>query len=186
MNPSCASRFLPTGNPAALRGGQRRSAMFREIEEEVRVRSVRSECDVSFGSSRAQALFLCARDHGLDVDNRSSVDRFDGSDPQAILRDRADDDRMETQRIRPVFGARREYAANRVSRVGPRMNAKDVAAPSVEPSDDEDFVPDRKTLEPFRESGVDFEPRVGRPFRALLGRLARYLERGPDPADRPQ
>src|SRR5207244_3226375 len=51
--------------------------------------------------------------HGFDVDDRRSVDGFDGTDPQAVLLDLADGDRMKAERI---------WAVGRASRRAPPPN----------------------------------------------------------------
>lgn len=75
-----------------------------------------------------------AGNHGLDIDDGSAVDGFDGADAQAILDHLAHDDGMKAYRIWAVGRSRREYASKLTARVRAWMNLQDVAAGAMKPS----------------------------------------------------
>ena len=52
------------------------------------------------------------------------------------------------------------------------MNLQDVATALMQPGDDEHFVAGRKSMQPFGRPCMDVEPRIGRAFVSLPGRLA--------------
>lgn len=64
------------------------------------------------------------------------------------------------------------------------MNFQDVAASSVEPGDDDDFVAGGESVEALDGKGTDLEPGVGSAFYTLLRGLAAGLDGGSDYADR--
>lgn len=61
--------------------------------------------------------------------------------------------------------------------VAPRMHAQDVAARTVEPGEDDHFVPDVQTLQALEDRRLEREPRVRRPLITLL-RGRRKIGRG--------
>ena len=122
----------------------------------------------------------------LDVDNRRLIDGFDWSDAQAVPVDRSHHNGMKTQRVRPIRRSRREHARERIARVGTGVNKEDVAARSMKPRDDDDFVSNGQTLQSLLRPPVQLQPGFGCSLRVLLRRSAARLELGSNHADRPQ
>jgi len=104
-------------------------------ESTMTARSRRSKFDAFFRSAEPTAH------HRLHVHDRRPIDRLDRSDAQAAAVDRADDDRMQSERIRPVGRPRREHAGQRIVQLGSRMDLQGPAMRLVEPRDDAPSAP---------------------------------------------
>src|SRR6266542_2058975 len=127
---------------------------------------------------------LRAAEHRFDVDDRSTVEGFDGADTKALSGDLPHSDPMQAQRVRPVRRSGRKDAGERKAPVRARVNLEDIAPGSIEPRDDDDFIAGRDSAQPSYQGRDHLEPRVRRPFAALLRRFGTRLEKGPDEADR--
>ncbi len=120
-------------------------------------------------------MFSFSLQHRLDIDDRRSVDRFDRSNTQAIAVDRVDDDGMETERVRPVRGPRRENAGERIPFVGSRVDLKNIAPCTMKPGDDDDLVANGDTLSPSAAHERTSSHASGAPSRPCFGALLRAL-----------
>jgi hypothetical protein len=58
-----------------------------------------------------QLMLLDFAQHWFDVDDRSAIDRFDGTDSETVLDDPANRDLMKADRIGPVGRACRKHSS---------------------------------------------------------------------------
>jgi len=122
----------------------------------------------------------------LEVHHRSTVNHFHGADPQAMCGDLAHRHSMQANRVRPVRRSRRKHTRQRTARVRTRMNLQYVAFGLMQPGQDNQLVANPNPVKALRREWTHFQPRVRRALRALFGRLATFLNRGSDHANRPQ
>jgi hypothetical protein len=78
--------------------------------------------------------------HRLDVHHWRAIDRFNRANPQPIPVDRADDNRVKTQRVRPIRRSGGKDTGKRIARVGSRMHLENVAPCPMKPRDDDQLV----------------------------------------------
>jgi len=64
------------------------------------------------------------------------------------------------------------------------MNCEHITLSLVEPRKDQNVLPGSDPVETGQEGWCDLQPRVGRPFVALLGRVSAPLQGGVHSADR--
>src|SRR5262245_21331031 len=64
------------------------------------------------------------------------------------------------------------------------MYPQDITSSLVQPSHNDNVVADRETVKALSHQRIHFKPCVGRPLRALFGRLAALLDARSDQTDR--
>jgi hypothetical protein len=120
----------------------------------------------------------------LDIHDWRSVDSFDRPHSQTILRDLPHCDLMKPNRVGPVWRPRGKHAGQSPLRIGPGMNLENVTVRAMEPSQDDDLVTRRQTIQRLRHSGTNINPGVRSALRTLLRCLAPFLKNGADHTDR--
>jgi len=98
----------------------------------------------------------------FDINDRRSVDGLDGTDSQTILDDLPHGDLMKPNGIGPVWGARCEHPGKSSFRIRPRVNLENITIRSVKPSQDDDLVTRRQTIQSLREARTNRNPDIGR------------------------
>ncbi len=91
---------------------------------------------------------------------------------------------MKSERIGAVRRASAKDAPLRSGSVAPRMHAQDITTSAMQPSEDEDLVPDPQPLQTFEQGRLEGEPRVRSALVALLRGRRRVRQLGLDPSDR--
>ena len=130
------------------------------------------ECGL-LGSHRepaAPSSFRRSVDDRLDVEDRGSIESFQGLHPDAAGRLNFQHfHAVQADGIGAVRRARGKNASQGSVPVSPGMDLQDVAASFVKPGQDEYGLPRGKPVETLREGRIDFQPCLGRSFGTLPG-----------------
>src|SRR5262245_61760678 len=107
----------------------------------------------------------------LDIDDRRSIDRFQGRDPEPRTGDLQDRDPVEPDRVGAIGGARREHTLQRYIDPPARVHPKHVAARVVQPGEHYELVSHGDAGESRSDRGGELQPGLG----SALVSLARCL-----------
>jgi hypothetical protein len=122
--------------------------------------------------------------HRFDIDDRRTVQRLEVANAKPVAVDHHDLDAVQPDRVGTISRSSAEDSPLRVGRIVAWMYPQDTPLGAVEPSQDQDLVAFFDPFEASRQLGVEYEPRVGRPFVSLLGRGHQVDQRGLDGSDR--
>src|ERR687897_1199279 len=137
-------------------------------------------------SGRITSPLVHSAEDGLDVQDGGSVDRFQVADRDGAYFYRLDHDRVQPDGVGPVGRARREHARRGPARIAARVHGEHVAAPQVQPGQNEHLVASLQINGGLAKFRPEYDPRRWRPLVALFGGRVTVGQRRPYPADRPQ
>lgn len=114
----------------------------------------------------------------FDVHYRSAIDRFQVIHSQSIMiLDCEHLYPVQSDRVRPVGGARRENTGERVSGIVARMNLQDFSLCLMQPRENQNFRPWFDSAERLDKALVDYEPCFGRVMEWLPRRILPAAQR---------